>query len=287
MYNANMPYNYTHALLGVACRRKVLPETECIIAAYPEEFLIGTMGPDPYYGDALPKPLGRPCRAPMADLLHQLEGLRLFSTMADLSIGNPVCQAYTLGFACHFFLDWTTHPYIYARYPGRMHTPSEIAMDPLMVARLDDNRFLRPPKQVYKTVFLQELDGLHCALTEALFSVSDPGAYARAFKKWIRINTLSWDPKDNKYRIFGKLMPKGADYLVSPARGMERDWLNLARLPWSAAQGETASFPDLFLQGLEIAAEGCDVLSAVMSGKNTEAALTMFAGRNMNAERLV
>ena len=282
-----MPYNYTHALLAVASSRKFTEAGACIISAYPEVFLIGSLGPDPYFGDALPRPLFRPCREELADRLHKTDGALLFSTLVKLAGTNGIRQAYVLGFACHFLLDWTAHPYIYARFPGKMHSPSEIAMDLMMVKRLGAESFTKPPSQVYRTTHLEELDELHRELNGTLYHISDPGAFARSYKKWIWINTLSFDPKGCKCRGLKKRFPGVAEYLVTPQPLGERDWLNLECRPWKEGEARRDSFPALFDQATELAAGACNDLVIAMNGGNVAPALTRFQGRNMNAEPLV
>ena len=65
-----MPYNFTHALVGLTSLKHTSGAVSSLVSANLGEFLIGTMGPDPYFGDAMPKPLFAQSRLDLAEKLR-------------------------------------------------------------------------------------------------------------------------------------------------------------------------------------------------------------------------
>ena len=256
------------------------------------EFLIGTMGPDPYFGDAMPRPLFAQSRLDLAAKLHSLDGRILFAAMLPLAGDSAAKRAYMLGFLCHFLLDTTAHPYIVERFFGDAHTPAEIQMDLMMTGRIGQSGVPRKPRRFYATKCLRELDALHAALMKKLFSEDTKGAFSRSFGKWIAVNALSYDPGNRKLRFFGgleklfRIEGKLTGYLVAnhpdPA-----DRLNLKhtpwRAPWEGAVEQKESFIDLFERAC---AEAPGVMSAAlraMEGGDMSEALERIGARRMDA----
>lgn len=287
-----MPYNYTHALVGRSAREQVQSSTRALIDAHVGAFRVGTMGPDPYFGDAMPKPLFAPCRFELAERFHTLDARTLFSCMLRLAAGDGARMAYTLGFLCHFLLDANAHPYIEARFPGKAHTPAEIRMDLAMVDRAGLPGWLEPPRRYYRTDALHALDAFHAALCEALFFEQTSGVFARSFRKWIAINTLSFDPDNCKLRFFSALESafdtpgRVSGYLVSRHDDPD-DRLNRNRLawraPWEPERERTESFPDLFERACAEAPALLDAAASAMLGGGEARALMLIGARRMDA----
>lgn len=297
-YNNDMPYNFTHALVGLTALKQSNPEVVALVDAHRNVFLIGTMGPDPYFGDAMPRPLFHPCREDLADKLHKCDMRALFSAMVPLAKGSDLLTAYTLGFLCHFLLDTTAHPYIEARFSGKAHTPSEIQMDLMMADRAGRKDIPRSPRIFYRTKDLTALDAFHAALTRSLHFTEGPeaaesaGVFARSFRKWTAVNTLSYDPKNRKLRFFGALErlihKEGAvtGYLVSHHPDPD-DRLNLAhaawRAPWDESAPRTESFCDLFGRAVQDAPPVLGAALAAIRSGNPEDALAAIGPRRMDA----
>ena len=240
----------------------------------------------------MPKPPFSPCRVDLAEKLHTLDMRVLFSAMLPLAKGNDVFRAYTLGFLCHFVLDTTAHPYIEARFPGKSHTPAEIQMDLMMSDRVSRSEVPAPPRRFYRTRHLAELDAFLTALVKSLFSLDAGGAFRRSFRKWIAINSLSYDPANRKLRFFGALeqlvgaQGKLTGYLVS-RHADPFDRLNLAHAswiaPWDPQNSRTESFIDLFERAC---AEAPALLRAAWNALATgepDEALTAIGARRMDA----
>ncbi len=251
-----MPYNYTHALVGLLAVSGLEPPAQKFVRENRAAFLIGTMGPDPYFGDAFPPPLCSPCRETFAGFLHGLPAKTLLPALFSSCEGKHARIAYTMGFLCHFVTDAAAHPYIEARFSGKAHTPAEIALDLALIRSLPQADLIlpMPPKRLYDKSLLPELDRLHASLFFALGRGKTQGAFARSARKWIRLNALTYDPRGRKLRFFSALetalrIENGASrFLVAPHEDL-CDRMNLSHAPWSApwakAELRTESFPDL------------------------------------------
>ena len=286
-----MPYNFTHALVGLTALKHTSGAVSSLVSSNLGEFLIGTMGPDPYFGDAMPKPLFAQSRVDLAQKLHALDARALFSALFPLASSSAPKQAYALGFLCHFLLDTNAHPYIEARFFGNAHTPAEIQIDLMMASLLNYPGVPAKPRVFYKTAHLQELDELHTQLSESLFSMQTRGGFARGFRKWILVNTLSYDPNNRKLKFFSGLETrfhkpgKITSYLVS-RHPDPNDRLNLNHAVWRAPWDETArteSFVELFeCACAEAPALMNAALSAMTSGDSAEA-IERIGTRRMDA----
>jgi hypothetical protein len=275
-----MPYNFTHALVGLTAREQVKPEVRALIDAHRGEFLIGTMGPDPYFGDSRPKPLFVPCREEIADRLHSLDARKVFGAMFAVSQNNDMLSAYTLGFLCHFLLDTTAHPYIEARFPGKAHTPAEIQFDLMMTDRVGMTGVPAPPNIFYRTHALASLDKMHASLANELFGMRTAGAFARGFRKWIFINTLSYDPENRSLRFFSGVekrfgIPGTITGFIVARHPDPDDRLNLSHAAWSAPWNpdisRTESFVDLFYAACAEAPALLDAAYSAMHGGDMDA----------------
>ena len=287
-----MPYNFTHALVGLTALQHANEAVAALVANYRGEFLIGTMGPDPYFGDAMPKPLFAESRLDLAEKLHTLDARALFAALFPLAGGSAPKQAYALGFLCHFLLDTNAHPYIEARFFGKAHTPAEIQIDLMMASRVAFPGVPEKPRKFYAWRHLDELDELHAKLIEQLFAMETRGSFSRGFRKWIRVNTLSYDPNNRKLRFFGaleRLLGKPGlitSYLVSrhsdPAdrlNGNNAVW----RAPWDTETARTESFPDLFEHACLEAPALLNAALLAMQGGDAAEAIRLIGARWMDA----
>ncbi len=294
-YNTVMPYNFTHALVGLTALKQSSDSVSALISQYQGEFLIGTMGPDPFFGDEMPKPLFSRCRKEHADRLHSMDARTLFTALFPLAGKSAATRAYTLGFLCHFLLDTNAHPYIEARFSGAAHTPSEIQMDLMMTDRIGCAGIPRSPRLLYRTSYLSELDELHTALAQTLFpsdSGDFSGAFSRSYRKWIAVNTISYDPGNRKLRFFGWLEtifhhPGNLTGFLVSRHPDPQDRLNLAhaewRAPWADAISRNESFIDLFDRACaEAPAVMKAALDAMENGCDQEA-LEKIGARRMDA----
>lgn len=287
-----MPYNFTHALVGLTTLQYTNEAVAALVRDYRGEFLIGTMGPDPYFGDAMPKPLFAQSRLDLAEKLHTLDARALFAALFPLAQDSAPKQAYVLGFLCHFLLDTNAHPYIEARFFGKAHTPAEIQIDLMMADRVAFSGVPAKPREFYATRHLDELDELHAKLSHALFKTESRGAFARGFRKWIFVNSLTYDPNNRKLRFFGsieRLFRKSGiitSYLVS-RHSDPNDRLNLTnavwRAPWDETSARTESFPDLFTHACAEAPALMNAALSAMQRQDHAEAIALVGARRMDA----
>lgn len=279
-----MPYNYAHALAGREALTKC-PKTVAETAlSHADAFYLGTLGPDPYYGDLLLPFPPWDVRADLADTLHNASPRALFSALLELCMGDAALVSYALGFACHLALDMAVHPYIEGRYPGKRHSPAEIAMDWPLVQRLGGWPACAP-KDFYELTDLQKIDALHAGVLRALTGAGRTGLYARALQKWIRVNTFTFNGsgKKSKDPLF---LPLTA-LLVGPRGAKETArLLNLTHTAWRAPFSpppspspstdavRTSSVPELVMLGAARAAEAMTALCGAFSGGSRETALS-------------
>lgn len=278
LYNTSMPYNYAHALAGLHALQNCKNIDQVGMRLHEDAFFLGTMGPDPYYGDAYPPPLGR-ARSDLADRLHALDMQKLLYTLLSLSAESDVCTAYSMGFLCHVLLDNAVHPYIEARFPGAQHTPSEIAMDLSLVRRAGEPRLSVSPAAFYRTGDLDEIDALHTALFRQQFGLDTRGIYARSIRKWLRLNAFLYDP-DGKKRNALRRLPKLMQYCIAPLAESEVSGiLNLSHSPWSPQNARTDSVLDL----IENAKKEIVLCIDQIAAGEREAALAALKGRCADA----
>ncbi|MBA4348353.1 MAG: hypothetical protein C0413_05850 [Clostridiales bacterium] len=289
-----MPYNFTHALVGLTALQQANEAVANLARRYRAEFLIGTMGPDPYFGDDMPKPLFRQSGQILAEKLHALDGRALLAAMLPLADSEPK-QAYVIGFLCHFLLDNIAHPYIEARFYGSAHSPSEIQIDLMMTDRIAFAGVPEKPRKFYRTRHLRGLDELHTQMSKALFDQKTSGVFARGFRKWIFINSISYDPNNRKLQFFSgiervlRIPGKLTTFLVARHPDPD-DRLNLNRAewraPWESEIAKTESFPNLFSRACaEAPALMNAALAAMQGGDNTEA-INLISARRMDARPL-
>ncbi|MDD4311376.1 MAG: zinc dependent phospholipase C family protein [Eubacteriales bacterium] len=286
-----MPYNFTHALVGLTALKHTSGAVSDLVHANLGAFLIGTMGPDPYFGDSMPKPILAQSRVDLAEKLHTLDARALFSALFPLTTDSAQKQAYVLGFLCHFLLDTNAHPYIEARFFGKAHTPAEIQIDLMMTSRVAFPGVPEKPRVFYKTRCLRGLDELHTQLTKTLFGMQTQGAFARGFRKWILVNTLSYDPNNRKLRFFSQverlfhIHGKITSFLVSRHPDPD-DRLNLNHAVWRAPWDETArteSFVELFERACQEAPGVMNAALLAMQGGERAEAIALIGARRMDA----
>ena len=286
-----MPYNFTHALVGLTALKGSSEAVIELTRKYRAEFLIGTMGPDPYFGDGMPKPLFQTSGLVLAEKLHVLDVRALFAAICPFAASEPQ-QAYVLGFLCHFLLDTIAHPYIEARFSGHAHTPSEIQLDLMMTDRVSFPGVPEQPRNFYRTRHLSELDALHAQLSRSLYQMDTRGMFARGFRKWILVNSISYDPHNRKLRFFSgverlfRIPGKLTSFLVAHHPDPD-DRLNLShaewRAPWDKEVARTESFPELFSRACAEAPGLMDAALLAMRGGEIAEALRLIGARRMDA----
>lgn len=277
-----MPYNYAHALVGITAQKSCANGAQVLLDANEGAFLLGTMGPDPYYGSALLPTVGGKWCGGLADRLHAMDGRALFGALLALASQSDADFAYALGFICHFLLDNLAHPYIEARFPGRLHTPAEIAIDPLILAHAGERRLVAAPRALYDASLAQRVDALHAALFWKRFALRTDGDYARALPRWLWIANLQYDPRGRKRALF-RPFPAVTRHLTTFGAPDTEDLLNLAHTPWG--KGRTESFPELTARAAGEAAQWMELAVAGRRDGAYEPLLRLAEGRTADAAK--
>lgn len=162
-----MPSLLTHHLLG----RRVLTQNGWSYPAGSDEcdaFTMGCQGPDPFF--FAPK-LDQPTKyIRFGQLLHSVHVTACFDTMrryVERQSGKErsVLKAYLTGYLCHYVLDRTTHPYVYAvqyrecekhgvtKDIAHVHARLETAIDSLLTGQYQNpNRLMPNNRNVCMTV---------------------------------------------------------------------------------------------------------------------------------------
>jgi len=286
VYNEYMPYNYTHALLGQKAREHCEINTCGMLAQQEDFFLLGTMGPDAYFGDVLLPPVGRADRLQLPDRLHKQDGKSLFGALLAYAQADDSLFAYALGFLTHFLLDNHTHPYIIARFPGKEHSPAEIAIEMLMTEKQEDACYRVKPSRFYNRGGVASIDALLARVNWKLFALRTEGCYPRSIKKWLGLGDLQFDPHGRK-RVLLKPFKFITKYLLTPGVQDAADMLNERHAPWGRrdAKGNqrTQSFLELFEAAREEATVCLDMAVSLRGKGDYGPLLDRFTGRTADA----
>lgn len=128
-----MPTTYTHDAFGRKVYKILQEDLQQLIHKHIQLYRIGLHGPDIffYYG-LMPNYVNQ-----TGVRLHREEAYSFFEQGIQLVRKNrdDALLVYLLGFACHFMLDSTCHPYIYHIEDQVSHTVIEKEMDRRMMKR--------------------------------------------------------------------------------------------------------------------------------------------------------
>lgn len=266
-----MPATITHYLHAETVRDRL---AEKGIRTDRSMLLWGAQGPDiMYFHRAMPHQLGKSLRR-AGSALHCCDPERLFCTMATLCGGEyGGALDYALGFLCHYSLDRTAHPYIYAlqkayiektafkHNPSYIHNLAESSIDVVMLRELrgkspfelDINNILDPDagKISAQSAFLA------AALAEILpqHRISQR-SLAAAFRDMNRNAALMTD-RGGKKKLISALEsvlhtgPALSSLLKGSAPDGSMDYMNTARTAWenpfdAAAEPQSSTFYELF-----------------------------------------
>ena len=111
-----MPAILTHDLFG----RGVLEDATALLnlrtPAERDAFLLGNQGPDPLFYLVIDPLMHK--WSPLGGALHQASGATVLLAMREAALRlegreRSIGRAYVAGFACHWLLDSTVHPFVY------------------------------------------------------------------------------------------------------------------------------------------------------------------------------
>ncbi|MDO4571827.1 MAG: zinc dependent phospholipase C family protein [Clostridia bacterium] len=295
-----MPFNYAHALLALRAHEALGAPAAGLIAACPSAFRAGALGPDPYFADAMPAPLLRPCRAALAGRMHGTDAAKLLRALLPAA-ESPAQRAYVLGMLCHFLLDAHAHAYICARFPDGAHTPAEMRMDLPFLDHMGAPAPAGPPWRFFRLGrrALDEIDALHAAAVHTLFAEESRGAFRRSYRKWIGlISRLSYDPRARKRgvlvrleRLLGRPGALSGRLVTRDPADARADHMNLRHAvwaaPWAPECPRRESFPELFLSALKEAPALLDAAAEGFRDGDFARLYALIEGRCMDGSPLL
>ena len=264
------------------------------VPACRDAFLWGARGPDflffhrilPYSHRNLREYGGR---------LHREKPSRLLGVMRALLLesGDETADSYLSGFLCHYSLDRTAHPFVYAgvralkpQYPGRgddfLHNQIESALDGIVLrsetGELSVDFDLR--RTVPKNPEVQRaIARLYAKALDRLYGLKDAeSGLLEATRDCRRIFRLLNDPTTAKKAIFEFLeRATGRYYVSSTIRGVSEpddgfDYANVLRSPWrwppESPQERNESFFDLYDRSVR---ESADFIRRFRTAENLSA----------------
>ena len=274
-----MPYLCTHLAFGdrVARKRGASIETQ------QDAYLLGCFGPDVFFFDRLPPPIGVPNQKKHGNALHALDASVLFAALQ--AHATDALRPYLCGFLTHIALDSTLHPYVEARHTGLDHTRFEGVIDAIVYAETKD----RVP---YETLLKRraKTDAIDKLLADASLDLTGRdvrGAYQRSYRKFRRLVPFLFDKKGRRYRTLNgmeRLLKQDgllSAFLLAAPREDAEDSMNLSRsvwaAPWAPERVRDESVPMLMEQAEALALALIDALEA----NDTETLTRLLQNRTM------
>ncbi len=308
-----MPALITHDMFGRDIHEKIAGAIgngrEEVLA-----FLLGNQGPDPlFYAIASPRLRG------LAVLGHRMhaenphELIAAFRQAASLLSVTEVItgRAYVLGFLCHYALDSTLHPLVYAQLyalcdagieglsrknAGEVHAVIESEFDELVlsVKRHTTIAAFHPAKQILLATPRIEriVSHLYANAARLAYGVKIPiDGYAQALHLYRRALKLLYSPRNIKRSVVGAVEERFRPYSFYRAMSMrnidlkESDFDNHDHLPWEnpfTHEITTASFWDLYEKAQKLAIEGIELIDVPRFEK--ESLISLTGSRNFSGE---
>lgn len=272
-----MPAIITHDTFG----REVYDSLHQLIGSSRDEadaFLLGNQGPDPLFYSVVNPRLSPAHR--LGSIMHDQKPAELLSSMqqavaATPKADRPCARAYLLGFLCHYLLDSTAHPFIYAQQyalcdagvegltrkdGSEVHALIESELDELVltVRRGATIAQFNPARSILKASAhtLDVISALYVRAAREVYSLVIPSdtlkASVRAFRS---VQALFYSPSGLKHNVIGRvetLVRPYSFYRAMSHRNRElhdSPFANHKRAAWeNPFTGETSheSFFDLF-----------------------------------------
>lgn len=112
-----MPAILTHDFFGKDAMSDVSTQVTLLSRDAQQAFLLGNQGPDPLFYLVIDPRVSKDMR--VGNLMHHAMPAKLLSSLKDAlamltRAERPVGEAYVAGFLCHYLLDSTLHPLVFA-----------------------------------------------------------------------------------------------------------------------------------------------------------------------------
>lgn len=206
-----MPGIVTHYMFGIDVHES-LAETIGEASADFDAFLLGNQGPDPFFY-LMATPWERELRR-IGQTMHRRKVPELLSSLHDRLEDGP-CKAYALGFLCHYLLDSTVHPLVYAQQHAIcaagveglsgewaqrvVHATIETEIDEcILTSRLDATAATLPP---HKTMLLcndMTLEEVSRGYSKVLWETYGLSAPESVFSTAVNLYRLAQQALDSK-----------------------------------------------------------------------------------------
>jgi hypothetical protein len=193
-----------------------------------DAFLLGNQGPDPlYYGTLSPHVVGIKT---LGARMHTLHVEQTIEFMRDLCSSAPLAEqkildAYLCGWLCHFVLDSSTHPLIFAYeqalthagVPGLdagsrsfVHAQIEADLDVYLLYRLTGRtvgEYYIPKQVLYSNAAaLALIDRLYAAVAREIYGIKVPhDVFSLSVRDMRKIIRLLFSPGGTKRHLVGRI----------------------------------------------------------------------------------
>lgn len=305
-----MPAILTHDLFG----RSVLEDATSLLnlrtPAERDAFLLGNQGPDPLFYLAV-DPLMHKWR-PLGNALHDTSGAEVLLAMREAALRlegreRQIARAYVAGFACHWLLDSTVHPFVYfwqngicaAGVPGltpadgsRVHAEIERDLDEMVLFSLTGKTVARwrPHERALAATrsALAAIDKVYFYAALWLYERAiDPRTFSTAVHEFRLVQRVFDSPSGRKRAALStveRLVTKDSYSLVGSMSHRARpedvsDFDNRVRRPWEnpfTREVSEQSFWDLFDAAR---ARALPILDELLGAE-----LTLEAARDLTAD---
>lgn len=288
-----MPEIYTHERLARMALPKIPPALEPAVYEQPASYFLGANGPDLLFFHYIWQGGNRYQLLKLGGRLHQVHTAQLLCALLTRA-RTPSQRAYALGFLCHYALDSSVHPYVYAQTaPGGLfaggggHGQLELAIDSayFTLDHLDADGIEVPPDMVspygLEGVARRQIAAqLSVAIGEAYDLAIPPEQFLQAMRHMEVVKQFLFRPSPAK-----RLVLRAAEAVIRrPGEVVSHiyapvfpdcDFMNTTHQPWYGLDApEVArheSVDELFQRGLRRAEAYANAAPDFMAGRmNTE-----------------
>jgi len=258
-----MPAILTHDLFGQDAYELLRGTLGCATQAERDAFLLGNQGPDPLFY-LVASPLV-PEKDRVGNLMHDESPAKLVASLGYAldaldERGRSVGRAYAVGFLCHYLLDRSVHPLVYAqvyalcdagvegldRSDGDfVHAEIERDLDEMVLFTKTGETVAtyRPYRRVLRAdgFVLETIDRLYRkTILQAYDRTLDPGTFVSAVKAFRLVQHLFYSPTQQMARVLAPVERAISRKPYSLYRAMSHraraqessDFENREHLPW-------------------------------------------------------
>ena len=281
MRGETMPNIITHYLFVESVKQEINDSaTLSAIKEYPNEYIIGSNGPDFFFfyhffsqkhEDVRFRSYGNVLHSSHVNDFYQM-AIDAMKAESDPDVKEAM-RSYIAGHLCHWALDSTTHPYIFYRtgnYTGNsasMHHRFESMLDTMMLKKLldtDIRKFHFPSLTRPGLISDRVIANVYRPIIKAVFNNDITQQDIKdALADWEKLQRWLYDPKGWKTRVVkqyeklkqqpwlysGNIVPAKLDSRYDVLNEQHRLW----KYPAEPSRESTESFMDLFEKAKKLA----------------------------------